>query len=220
VWRASVAATKLRHAADVSLTIWPLDGSPGLVGTLKGLQQEIETRQDLTKRGSVRPVAAIAVIIRDFERLILTALIAAISVQSASDQNNYLGRLINGRSNVSGRRRPAHIRKPAQRCSHEKLEMRDRGGEFREATLPVRNFDAEQVLMMAIERVAFKVFVGSISQSNCSTRQHVLDPSVKARLFLLCRVQSPLNCLQNGADAQPVGFSISLGRAGLETKTA
>ena len=98
--------------------------------------------------------------------------------------------------------------------------MRDRGGEFREATLPVRNFDAEQVLMMAIERVAFKVFVGSISQGNCSTRQHVLDPSVKARLFLLCRVQSTLNCLQNGADAQPVGFSISLGRAGLETKTA
>ena len=98
--------------------------------------------------------------------------------------------------------------------------MRDRGGELLEATLPVQNLGAEQVLMMAIERVAFKVFVGSISQGNCSTRQHVLDPSAKARLFLLCRVQSKLDCLQNGADAQPVGFSIPLGRAGFEILTA
>ena len=61
---------------------------PGLVGAPKRRKvcnKKWRTRRDLTKRGSVRPVAAIAVIIRDFESLILTALIAAISVQSASD---------------------------------------------------------------------------------------------------------------------------------------
>ena len=55
-------------------------------GRRKVCNKKWRTRRDLTKRGSVRPVAAIAVIIRDFESLILTALIAAISVQSASDQ--------------------------------------------------------------------------------------------------------------------------------------
>jgi hypothetical protein len=41
--------------------------------------------------------------------------------------------------------------------------MRDRGGKLFEATLSVGNLKAEQVLMVAIERLAFQVFVGRIS---------------------------------------------------------
>jgi hypothetical protein len=34
----------------------------------------------------------------------------------------------------------------------------------------------------------------------------------KARLFLLCCMQSIFDCLKNGAHAQPVGFSVAIGR--------
>ena len=68
--------------------------------------------------------------------------------------------------------------------------MCDRGGEFVEATLTVGNFGAEQVLMMAIEGVAFQIFVGSVAHGNGGARQSILDPPVKARSFLLCRAQS------------------------------
>ena len=55
--------------------------------------------------------------------------------------------------------------------------MRDLGGEFLEATLPVGNLRAEQVLMVVIERLALEVFVGSISNGYSGPRQHVFDPS-------------------------------------------
>jgi hypothetical protein len=66
--------------------------------------------------------------------------------------------------------------------------MSDRGGEFLEATLTVGNLGAEQVLMVAIERFAFQIFVGSISQGHGGARSDVLDPSIKPQLFLLCCV--------------------------------
>jgi hypothetical protein len=39
---------------------------------------------------------------------------------------------------------------------------------------------------VTIEGVAFQVFVGSIAYGNSGARQRILDPSVKARSFLLC----------------------------------
>src|SRR3984893_2252026 len=94
--------------------------------------------------------------------------------------------------------------------------MRVRGGELLEAPLTVRNLGAEQVLMVAVKWLAFHVFVGSISQGHGGARQDILDPSVKAGLFLLCRMESAFDGLQNGAHAQPIGFSVSIGRACLE----
>jgi hypothetical protein len=64
--------------------------------------------------------------------------------------------------------------------------MCDLRSEFFEATLTVGNFGAEQILMVTIEGVAFQVFVGSIAYGNSGARQSILDPSVKARSFLLC----------------------------------
>jgi hypothetical protein len=48
--------------------------------------------------------------------------------------------------------------------------MRDRGGKFLEATLPVGNLGAEQILVVAIERFAFQVFVGSVSHGHSGAR--------------------------------------------------
>ena len=64
--------------------------------------------------------------------------------------------------------------------------MCDLGGEFFEATLTIRNFNGEQLLMVTIASVAFQVFVGSIAYGNSGARQSILDPSIKARSFLLC----------------------------------
>jgi len=63
--------------------------------------------------------------------------------------------------------------------------MGDSGGKFFEATLPVGNLGAEQILVVAIERFAFQVFVRSVSDGHGGPRQNVLDPSTEARLFLL-----------------------------------
>src|SRR5580698_5971049 len=73
------------------------------------------------------------------------------------------------------------VRKSAQDCGLQKFEVCDRGGEFVEATLTVGNFGAEQVLMMAIDGVAFQIFVGSVAHGNGGARQGILDPPVKAR---------------------------------------
>ena len=64
--------------------------------------------------------------------------------------------------------------------------MCDLGSEFFEAALTVGNFGAEQILMATIEGVALQVFVGPIAYGNSGARQSILDPSVKARSFLLC----------------------------------
>src|ERR1700732_2213794 len=103
------------------------------------------------------------------------------------------------------------VRKPAQRCSLQKLEMRDRIRKLLEATLSVGNFGAEQVLMMAVERLALQVLVGAVSQSNRRACQYILNPPAKARLFLLCVVQGMIDGFQNGPDARLVGFSIPVG---------
>ena len=54
---------------------------------------------------------------------------------------------------------------------------------------PFGDLNAEQILMVAIERFAVEVFVRVISQGHSSARQDVFDPSAQARLFLLCRLQ-------------------------------
>jgi len=108
------------------------------------------------------------------------------------------------------------VREPAQRSCLQELEVRDLGGKFLEATLPVGDLCSEQILMVAIECLAIQIFIGSVSKRNCGARQHILDPPVKARLFLLCLVQRMFDCSQNGPDARAIGFSVPVYRAGSE----
>jgi hypothetical protein len=89
--------------------------------------------------------------------------------------------------------------------------MRDRSRKLLEATLSVGNFGAEQVLMMVVERFAFEVLVGPVSQGNRSACQDILNAPVKARLFQLCVMQGMIDGLQNGPDARLVGFGIPVG---------
>jgi hypothetical protein len=103
------------------------------------------------------------------------------------------------------------VPKSAQYRSLQEFEVRDRGAELLEAPLPVGNLGAEQVLMAAIERFAFQVFVGSIPNGHSGARQDILYPSIQARLFILCRAKGGFNCGDNRTDSRPVGFSISVG---------
>ena len=54
--------------------------------------------------------------------------------------------------------------------------------------------------MMIIERFALEIFIGSVAKRHRSTRQDVLNPPVKARLFLLRRMQRTFDGFQNGAN--------------------
>lgn len=89
--------------------------------------------------------------------------------------------------------------------------MRDRRRKLLDATLSIGNLDAEQILMMAVERFSLQVFVSSISKRHRGTRQDILDPSVEARLFLFCSKQCIFDCPQNSADARIVGFGVPIG---------
>ncbi len=75
--------------------------------------------------------------------------------------------------------------------------MGDRGSELLEAPLTVSNLGTEQVLVTAIERLAFKIFVCPIPKGHSSACQDVLDPSIQARLFILCCTQGGFNCCHN-----------------------
>src|ERR1700681_4087724 len=103
------------------------------------------------------------------------------------------------------------VRKPAQRRSLQKPEMRDRRRKLLEATLSVGDLGSEKILMIVVERLAFKVVVGPVSERHGRERQHILNPPAKARMFLLCLVQSMFDGFQNGPDAQPIGFCIPFG---------
>lgn len=79
--------------------------------------------------------------------------------------------------------------------------MRYRISEFLEATFPIGDLNAEQILMVAVEWFAVEVFVRVISQGHSSARQDILDPSAQARLFLLRRMQ----CIPLGAQKRTGG---------------
>lgn len=89
--------------------------------------------------------------------------------------------------------------------------MGDRLGEFLQAALSVGNLDAEQVLVVAVERFTFQVFVGAISQGHGGACQYIFDPAAKARLLALSRIQFVFDGFQNGVHAHLVGFSIAIG---------
>lgn len=89
--------------------------------------------------------------------------------------------------------------------------MRDLGGEFLQTPLAIGNLSAEQVLMVAIERLALQIFVGIISQGHGGARQDILNPPVEARLFPLRRLQRGFDRFQDSAHARPVGFSVAIG---------
>src|SRR5271167_4147160 len=91
--------------------------------------------------------------------------------------------------------------------------MRDRCRELLEATLAVGDLGAEQVLVMAVERLALQVLIGPVSLRNRGARQHIVNPPVKARLFPLCLAQGLFDGLQNEPDARLVGISIPVGGA-------
>jgi hypothetical protein len=64
--------------------------------------------------------------------------------------------------------------------------------------------------MKTSESIAFQVFIGFISNGDSGARQGILNPPTKARLFLLCSIQSIFNRLQNGPHAWTIGFSVSI----------
>jgi hypothetical protein len=99
------------------------------------------------------------------------------------------------------------IPKSAQYRGLQEIEVRDRGAELLEPPLPVGNLGTEQVLMAAIERFAFQVFVGSIPNGHSGACQDILYPSIQ---FILCRANGGFNCGDNRTDSRPVGFSISI----------
>jgi hypothetical protein len=44
--------------------------------------------------------------------------------------------------------------------------------------LSIGNLDTEQVLVLAVRRPAFQIFVGRLSQGHNGARQDILDPSL------------------------------------------
>jgi len=94
--------------------------------------------------------------------------------------------------------------------------MGDRHGKFLQAPLSVGNLDAEQVLLVAVERFAFQIFVGAISQRHGGARQYILDPAAEASLLVLRGIQLVCDGFQNGAHPQPVSFSVPIGRTRLK----
>jgi hypothetical protein len=121
---------------------------------------------------------------------------------------------------MQGRRRSAliwlfgaitKIWKPAHDCRLQELEMRNGIGKLLKATLTVRNLATEKILMVVIERFPLEIFIGSISKGHRSSRQHVLYPAVKTRLFLLGRMQRAFDRFQNRANPRAVGVSVSIG---------
>jgi hypothetical protein len=89
--------------------------------------------------------------------------------------------------------------------------MRDGGGELFQPALPICNLDAEQVLMVAVERLPFQIFVCSVPNGYRGARQDILNPPLKARLFLLRRMQRSFVGFQYGDNTLTVGFSVSIG---------
>jgi len=72
------------------------------------------------------------------------------------------------------------VRKPGLRCNLQELEMRYFAGEFSQASLAIGYLCAEQVVMVAIERLAFQILVGAVSDCHRSARQYIFDATAEA----------------------------------------
>ena len=89
--------------------------------------------------------------------------------------------------------------------------MRDRSRKLLDATLPIGNLDAEQILMVTVEWFSLQIFISSVSKRYRGTRQDILDPPVEARLFLFRSKQCIVDRPQNGANARMVGLGVAIG---------
>jgi hypothetical protein len=93
-------------------------------------------------------------------------------------------------------------------------------GERFEPLLAVRDFFAEQVLVVAVERFAIQVLVTGISNRYRGARQNFLDPLAQALLLALGCMQCSFDRIHDAFDALVVGFLIPLRRADLESVTS
>ena len=93
-------------------------------------------------------------------------------------------------------------------------------GERFEPLLAVRDFFAEQVLVVAVERFAIQVLVTGISNRYRGARQNFLDPLAQALLLALGCMQCGFDRVHDAFDALAVGFLIPLRRADLESVTS
>jgi hypothetical protein len=80
--------------------------------------------------------------------------------------------------------------------------------ELLEAPLSIQNFRVEQILVVAIERFAFQIFVSCISLGDGGARQDIFETSVNARLLKFRCTYRFSNRSQNGAYAYAIGFSV------------
>src|SRR4051794_22530650 len=98
--------------------------------------------------------------------------------------------------------------------------MRNGRTEFFQPALAVLDLLIEQILMMVIQRLAFKIFIITVAEGHRGPGQDIFDPTVQARLLPLGRVQRFLDRDQNRLYAAPVGLSIPFRRTRAESPFA
>jgi hypothetical protein len=109
--------------------------------------------------------------------------------------------------------RRLEIRKPAENCRLQKLEVRDRMRELLQATLPVGNFVVTEVMVMAVECLPGQIFIGAGSKSDRGSRQEIVNPSSETRLLSLRSGQSSFDRKQDRPDTRAISLGVAIGRA-------
>src|ERR1700694_4174674 len=110
------------------------------------------------------------------------------------------------------------VGKSAERRCLQKLDMRNRMHEFLKAEMPVGNLVVKEVMVMAVECFPGQIFIGAVSESDRGSRQEIVDPSRKARLFRLRGGQCGFDRKQDRPDALAISLGVAIGRARLEVR--
>jgi hypothetical protein len=108
------------------------------------------------------------------------------------------------------------VGKSAERCRLQKFEVRNHLHEFLKPALPVGNLVVKEVMVMAVEGFPGQILIGAVSESDCGSRQEIVDPSRETRLFGLRGGQRGLDRKQDGPDALVIRLGVAIRRARFE----
>ncbi|MGY4434457.1 hypothetical protein ACVWWO_006934 [Bradyrhizobium sp. F1.13.1] len=94
--------------------------------------------------------------------------------------------------------------------------MSDGVCQFLEPPLAVGDIGGKEILMMAVDRLPFEIFIGAVSEGDGCTRKCVINASSEADLLPLRIAQCRIDRDHDGIDSNAVRLRIALDGTGLE----
>src|SRR3954470_5604814 len=112
--------------------------------------------------------------------------------------------------------RRLQVGKTREHRGPDKPQMSDGACQFLEPPLAVGDVGRKEILMMAVDRLPFEIFIGAVAEGDGCTRKCVINASSEANLLPLRIAQCRIDRDHDGIDSNTIRLRIALDGTGLE----